>query len=91
MSEKCVHAFISLRLDYCNRLFTGVSKSAVRPPLLIHNAAARVITRTKKSSAHYSSSQITTMAARNSQNQLQNMLANLEINKCLSENTYQIS
>lgn len=30
MSEKCVCAFISSRLDYCNRLFTGVSKSADR-------------------------------------------------------------
>ena len=46
--EKLIHAFISSRLDYCNGLLTGLSKGAVRKLQLIQNAAARVLTKTKK-------------------------------------------
>ncbi len=45
-SQKLVHAFISSRLDYCKALFAGLSKqSRLR---LIQNAAARVLTGTRK-------------------------------------------
>ena len=47
-SEKLIHAFITSRLDYCNGLFTGVPKSTVQRVQLIQNAAARVLTGTKK-------------------------------------------
>ena len=46
--EKLIHAFISSRLDYCNGLLTGLSKGAVRKLQLVQNAAARVLTKTKK-------------------------------------------
>ena len=46
--EKLIHAFVSSRLDYCNGLLTGLSKGAVRKLQLIQNAAARVLTKTKK-------------------------------------------
>uniref|UniRef100_A0A7N8X145 Reverse transcriptase domain-containing protein n=1 Tax=Mastacembelus armatus TaxID=205130 RepID=A0A7N8X145_9TELE len=46
--ERLIHAFISSRLDYCNGLFTGLSKRAVRQLQYIQNAAARVLTRTRK-------------------------------------------
>ena len=46
--EKLVHAFIFSRLDYCNGVFTGLPKNSIRQLQLIQNAAARVLTRTKK-------------------------------------------
>ena len=46
--EKLIHAFISSRLDYCNGLLTGLPKGAVRKLQLVQNAAARVLTKTKK-------------------------------------------
>ena len=46
--EKLVHAFISSRLDYCNGVFTGLSKKSIRQLQLIQNAAARVLTNTRK-------------------------------------------
>ncbi|KAL2104382.1 hypothetical protein ACEWY4_001250 [Coilia grayii] len=47
--EKLVHAFISSRVDYCNCLFTDLSKKTIKQLQLIQNAAARVLTRTKRS------------------------------------------
>lgn len=46
--EKLVLAFISSWLDYCNGLFTSLSKTAIRQLQLIQIAAARVAIRTKK-------------------------------------------
>lgn len=43
-----MHAFISSRLDYCNALLAGITKQALHRLQLVQNAAARVITRTKK-------------------------------------------
>lgn len=46
--ERLIHAFVSSRLDYCNGLLTGLSKRAVRQLQYIQNAAARVLTKTRK-------------------------------------------
>ena len=46
--ERLIHAFISSRLDYCNGLLTGLTKQAVRQLQYIQNAAARVLTKTRK-------------------------------------------
>ena len=46
--EKLVHAFVFSKLDYCNSIFTGLTKKSLRKLQLIKNAAARVLTRTKK-------------------------------------------
>ncbi len=46
--EKVIHAFISSRLDYCNALYSGISKRNLQRLQLIQNAAARLLTRTKK-------------------------------------------
>ena len=47
--EKLIHAFISSRLDYCYGLLTGLPKKRIKHRQLIQNAAARVLTRTKRS------------------------------------------
>ncbi|XP_059207040.1 uncharacterized protein LOC131986205 [Centropristis striata] len=46
--EKLIHAFIFSRLDYCNGIFTGLNKKSIRQLQLIQNAAARVLTNTRK-------------------------------------------
>jgi len=43
-----VHAFITSRVDNCNGLLTGLPKKSIRQVQLIQNAAARVLSRTRK-------------------------------------------
>ena len=47
-AEKLVHAFVTSRLDYCNSLLAGCSKKSLKTLQLVQNAAARVLTRTRK-------------------------------------------
>ena len=46
--EILIHAFITTRLDYCNALYTGISKSNMARLQLVQNAAARLLTGTRK-------------------------------------------
>lgn len=46
--ERVIHAFITSRLDYCNSLYVGLDQSSLRRLQLVQNAAARLLTRTKK-------------------------------------------
>lgn len=46
--ETVVHAFISSRLDYCNSLYVGISHQQLSRLQLVQNAAARLLTGTKK-------------------------------------------
>ncbi len=48
-AEKLVHAFMTSRLDYCNALLGGCSASSINKLQIVQNAAARVLTRSKKS------------------------------------------
>ncbi len=46
--EKVIHAFITSRLDYCNSLYFGIGKTALSRLQRVQDAAARLLTRTKK-------------------------------------------
>ena len=47
-AEKLVNAFVTSRLDYCNSLLSGSSRKSLKTLQLVQNAAACVLTRTKK-------------------------------------------
>ncbi len=46
--ETVLHAFISTGLDYCNALYLGISESLVARLKYVQNAAAIILTNTKK-------------------------------------------
>ena len=43
-----VHAFVSSRVDYCNAIYAGISEAVARKLQSILNAAARLVTKTKR-------------------------------------------
>lgn len=47
-AEKLIHAFVTSRLDYCNSLLAACPKSTLRNLQLVQNAAARILTGTKR-------------------------------------------
>ncbi len=46
--EKLVHAFMTSRLDYCNALLGGCPASSINKLQMVQNAAATVLTRSRK-------------------------------------------
>ncbi len=47
-AEILIHAFMTSRLDYCNALVGGCSARLINKLQMVQNAAARVLTRTRK-------------------------------------------
>ncbi|XP_071239453.1 uncharacterized protein [Salvelinus alpinus] len=47
-AEKCIHAFVTSRLDYCNALLSDYPDKALNKLQLVLNIAARILTRTKQ-------------------------------------------
>ncbi len=47
-AEKLVHALMTSRLDYCNELLGGYPASSINKLQIVQNAAARVLTRSRK-------------------------------------------
>lgn len=46
--EVLIHAFVTTRLDYCNALYCGISQSSLARLQLVQNAAARLLTGSRK-------------------------------------------
>jgi len=60
VAQTLVQAFISCRLDYCNSLLYGIADSQLRRLQSVQNAAARLITGTRRTDqAHHASSAVT--------------------------------
>jgi len=47
-TKTLAHAFVSSRLDYCNSLLYAVNDGLLKKLQIVHNAAARVVTRARK-------------------------------------------
>ena len=47
-TETLIHAFITSKLDYCNSAFYGLSKYLLKNLQYVQNAAARIITCSRK-------------------------------------------
>ncbi len=47
-AETLIHVFMTSRLDYCNALLGGCSARLINKLQMVQNAAARVLTRTRK-------------------------------------------
>ncbi len=47
-AEMLIHAFMTSRLDHCNALLGGCSARLINKQQMVQNAAARVLTRTRK-------------------------------------------
>ncbi len=47
-AEKLIHAFMTSRLGYCNALLGGCPASSINKLQIVQNAAARVLTRSRK-------------------------------------------
>ncbi len=47
-AEMLIHAFMTSRLNYCNVFFGGCSARLINKLQMVQNAAARVLTRTRK-------------------------------------------
>lgn len=47
-AEILIHAFVSSRSDYCNVLFSSLPKTTIKSLQLVQNAAARILTKTRK-------------------------------------------
>ncbi len=47
-AQNLVHAFMTSRLDYCNALLGGCPASSINKLQIVQNAAARVLTRSRK-------------------------------------------
>ena len=48
--ERVMHAFVTSRLDYCNALYAGINQSTVKRLQIVQNAAARLLTGSRKRS-----------------------------------------
>ncbi len=47
-AEMFINAFMTSRLDYCNAFLAGCSARLINKQQMVQNAAARVLTRTRK-------------------------------------------
>ena len=74
-TKKLVHAFVGSRLDYCNSVFAGISGQLLHKLQTIQNAAARLITSTKKVRADNNSFASPVLAASPSEDGVQDRSA----------------
>ena len=67
--EHFFHAFVTSSLDYCNSLLSGCTTKSLKTLQLIQNAAARVLTGTRKRD-HFFFSKLSALASSEIQNTL---------------------
>jgi hypothetical protein len=60
--ERVMHAFVTSRLDYCNALYAGINQSTLTRLQIVQNAAARLLTGSRKRN-HYSNFIFITLVA----------------------------
>ena len=77
---RLIHAFISSNLDYCNSLFTGLPKKAIKKLQLVQKAAASALTKTRRTD-HITpiKCKISALASCASQNSVEGAVAGLQV------------
>ena len=71
VTKRLVIAPVLSRLDYCNAASAGLPESTIRPLQRVQNAAARLITNTKRRRLNHYSSQTSALVASEAEDHLQ--------------------
>ncbi len=77
-TKKLMHAFVSSRLDSCNSVLAGLPDKELDKLQLVQNAAARVVTPTKKIGSYFPGHVLASLASYYGKDCLQNLAVNFQ-------------